>query len=329
MEQQDFHITGIGAGKVMLVGEAMALYTAEERGSLGQVRSFAASVAGAELNVAIGLKRMGAEAAFMTRLGRDPYADRILGFMERNHVDTHLVTRDSSHPTGSMLKSKYDGDDPKTFYFRKGSPASRITCDDVERLDFQGMGILHLTGIFPALSSSALEASRMLVRKARQSNVFISFDPNLRPSLWPDDRTMCEVTREFCSQADLVLPGVHEGERLFGVKSVEDMGQAFIDNGAGYAIVKDGARGCYGTDGGHGLYVPGFVLDHVVDTVGSGDGFAAGVLSSLLEGASAGRAMERGCAIGAMQTQSISDNEGLPTPRELAEFTGTHRRCAR
>ena len=68
------------------------------------------------------------------------------------------------------------------------------------------------------------------------------------------------------------------------------------------------------------LTVPGFQVDEIVDTVGAGDGFAAGVISALLEGQDVEQAVTRGCAIGAIQLTSRGDNEGLPTREQLDAF---------
>ena len=138
---------------------------------------------------------------------------------------------------------------------------------------------------------------------------------------------MKQTLLSLSAKADLVLPGISEGRHLFGLDNVRDIGQAFIDNGARYAVVKDGPDGAYATDGHDGVYVPGFQVDAVVDTVGAGDGFAAGVLSALLEGRRMAEALERGCAVGAMQTQVVSDNEGLPDKAQLNDFIAGHRRA--
>ena len=313
-------------GKVLLVGEPMTLFTACEEGPLSHVGRFEASVAGAELNVAIGLRRLGQHPLYATKLGDDPFGARISRFMEANDLDTSRVSVDDARPTGFMMKSKVSVGDPKTSYFRKGSAASTLGIDDVNALDLDGVSVLHLTGILPPLSDSCLEASKELVRVAREHGMFVSFDPNLRPALWRDAQTMRDTLRDLAAQSDLVLPGIGEGKELFGVESVEDIAQAFLDHGAKLVVVKDGARGAYASDGTTSSYIPGFVVDHVVDTVGCGDGFAAGVLSGLLEGLTVDAAVERGCALGAIQTQHVSDNEGLPTPKELAEFMATHRR---
>ncbi len=321
-------VEGVQAGKVLLVGEAMALFGAREEGDLSAVRDFAASTAGAELNVAVGLKRLGQEPVYMTRLGCDPFAERILGFMQANNLDVSKVCRDESRPTGFMLKSKVAHGDPVTFYRRAGSAASAISPADVEAIDWQEVSVLHVTGILPPLSKTALESSHALIDAARARGVFVSFDPNLRPALWPDADAMRTVLRELASHADLVLPGLAEGRELFGANTPESVAKAFLRNGAKMAVVKDGPRGALAATSEAMAYVPGFVVDHVVDTVGCGDGFAAGVLSALLEGRDLAEAAERGCALGAIQTQHESDNEGLPTLSDLEAFLTSHQRAA-
>lgn len=323
----DMVVSGVRPGKVLLVGESMGLFSAGEEGPCSEVGSFRASVAGAELNVAVGLERLGQHPVYMTRLGSDPIGDRIRCFMRQNGLDTSLVGTDASRSTGFMMKSKVERGDPKTYYFRKGSAASAISPSDIGSIDCAGISLMHMTGILPALSASTMEASEALMDMSRGNRIFISFDPNERPALWKSDGHMRRTLLSLCAKADLVLPGISEGRHLFGLDKVRDIGQAFIDNGARYAVVKDGPDGAYATDGHEGVYVPGFKVDAVVDTVGAGDGFAAGVLSALLEGRPLSEALERGCAIGAMQTQVVSDNEGLPTRAELDDFMARHERA--
>ena len=317
----------IRPGKVLLVGEAMGLFTAGEEGPCSQVGAFQASVAGAELNVALGLQRLGHHPLYATRLGSDILGQRIIHFMRENGLNTSLVKLDDRHSTGFMMKSKEHKGDPKTYYFRKESAASTIDRNFVRSLDITGASVLHLTGILPPLSPSCLEASDELIALSRKHNLFVSFDPNLRPALWDDKTTMRDTLRQLASHADLVLPGIAEGRELFGVDSVEETAQAFLDNGSTMVVVKDGPRGAYATNGRKACYIPGFVVNHVVDTVGCGDGFAAGVLSALLEDATLEAATERGCALGAIQTQHISDNEGLPTREKLDTFMTSHNRA--
>ncbi|MCI1984497.1 MAG: sugar kinase [Bifidobacteriaceae bacterium] len=325
----DFDVSGLRRGKVLLVGESMGLFAAGKEGPCSQVGAFSASVAGAELNVAIGLKRLGHTPMYVTRVGDDPLGERVRLFMEENHLETRLVSVDPSRHTGFMLKSKVTTGDPQTYYFRKGSAASAINAQNIFDIDLAEVSVLHLTGILPPLSSATMEATDSLVARAEFNKIFISFDPNLRPALWPSERRMHAVLKKLSGQADLVMPGIAEGEALFGYTNPEDIGKAFIGNGARYVVVKDGPRGAWATNGSRGLYVPGFVVNSIVDTVGAGDGFAAGLLSALLDGQHMSAALTQACAVGAMQTQSPSDNQGLPTPEELTDFENTHARARR
>lgn len=315
-----FVLDRITPGKVLLIGEPMGLFTASAEGSCGTVSTFEASVAGAELNVAIGLRRLGHEPVYMTRVGNDPFGDRILGFMRANDLNTSLVRVCDDLPTGFMLKSRVHEGDPQTYYFRRHSAASTISAQDVAAIDLNDVSMVHVTGILPALSDACLEATFALLARAHDRGMFISFDPNLRPSLWKDEQTMRSVLCRIASYCDLVLPGIGEGHTLFGTTGLEDTAQAFLDNGAQCVIVKDGPRGAYATDGTQCIYVPGCRVTHVVDTVGCGDGFAAGVISALLEGLDIQEATYRGCMLGAIQTQHISDNDGLPTRSQLHAF---------
>lgn len=314
-------------GAVLTVGEPMVLFTAEEVGNLRDVDEFNASIAGAELNVAVGLTRLGHPVTYMSRVGEDPFGDKVREFLHRQGIDDSALAVDPTRRTGFMFKSKVIHGDPATAYWRRGSAASAIGPSDADAVDWSKVRLLHLTGILPVLSDSAREATESFMDRACKESVFISFDPNLRPALWRSRDAMRETLCHLCSKADLVLPGLGEGRELFGASSVEEVGQAFISNGARYVVVKDGPRGAYATDGRRSVYVPAFVVAAVVDTVGAGDGFAVGLLSALLEGKSFAEAMERGCAIGAMQTQVVSDNEGLPMPADLRSFMLRHKRA--
>ncbi|MUH58897.1 sugar kinase [Bifidobacterium canis] len=304
----------------------MALFTACDTGDLSEVCRWEESVAGAELNVAIGLNRLGHDARYLCKVGRDPFGFRVLDVMRTEHLDTSMVTLDHSHHTGFMMKSKVTHGDPLTFYMRANSAASTLSSADVSQADWNGVTLMHLTGILPALSETTKDASQTLIDEARERGVFVSFDPNLRPALWPSRDQMRTTLLHLAAQADLVFPGIAEGRELFGADTEEDVAEAFLDNGAKTVIVKNGAQGALIANRNWMKHIAGFHVDSVVDTVGAGDGFAAGVLSALLEGRDLSEAVKRGCAIGAVQTQFVSDNAGLPNPAELKRFMSTHER---
>ena len=220
-----------------------------------------------------------------------------------------------------MFKSMVAEGDPSIFYFRRGSAASTLSAEDTAALDLSGCALVHMTGITPALSDSAREAVLALATRTRVSGVKLSFDPNLRLQLWPDTEKMAECLNGIAEQADIFLPGVKEAKILMGEDDPEKIAAWYIARGTKTVVVKLGAKGAYYASAcGESGYVPGFHVDRIVDTVGAGDGFAAGVLTALLEDMPLAEAVRRGCAIGAIQLLSKGDNDGLPSRRELERF---------
>jgi hypothetical protein len=113
----------------------------------------------------------------------------------------------------------------------------------------------------------------------------ISFDPNLRPTLWQSPETMRHWINTLATYADWVLPGMEEGVFLTGETTPEGVARFYRERGAKLVVVKLGPEGAYYDSDVAGTgRVPGVPVAQVVDTVGAGDGFAVGVISALLEG---------------------------------------------
>jgi len=322
-------MTELGPLDVLTVGEALGLLIAQQPGPLEAVSGFTRAAAGAELNVAVGLARLGLRVAYLSRLGNDSFGRHLRAFMQAEGIDTRLVATDPAHPTGFMLKAlATDGSDPATEYHRQGSAASHMGPGDLG--DDPGAGLagalakvrhLHLSGVFPAVSASARALVFQLARSARQAGCSISFDPNLRPSLWPGEADMRDTLNALAAQADWVLPGLAEGERLSGCRGAERVADFYLAQGAAWVVVKLGPAGaCYaGRDGSRGQ-VAGLTVRRVVDTVGAGDGFAAGLVSALLDGLPVADAVARANAIGARVVGFPGDSDGLPTRAELSAW---------
>ncbi len=302
----------------LTVGEPMALFMALQPGELAAVPDFRRVAAGAELNVATGLARLGLRTGYITRLGNDSFGGFLRGVLAHEGIDSRYVTADATHPTGFMLKTRTDdGSDPQIEYFRKGSAASHLGAADAPAGIFPARQ-LHLTGITPALSPSTRELAFLLARQARAAGASISFDPNLRPRLWPSPEAMAECINALAALSDTVLPGLAEGRQLTGRQTAEDIAAFYLERGAKQVIVKLGPEGAYYAQqvGASGI-APGLPVERVVDTVGAGDGFAVGVISGLLEGLGLAQAAARGNAIGARVVQFPGDADGLPTRAQL------------
>ncbi len=309
--------------RLMLIGEPLGLLIAESEGKLEAVENFSVAVAGAELNVAIALRRLGHSVSYMTKLGKDPFGTRVKNCLDNNKIETDLVSYSDTHVTGFMMKGSTNEGDPSIFYYRNGSAASTITCNDITSIDYDKFSYVHVTGIFPAISESCLNATRLLIQTARMRGKFITFDPNLRPQLWKNKNEMIATINELAVQSDIVMPGIQEARILTGYDNEKSAAEFYLNAGVKTVIVKLGALGAYTAQrNGTSFYTPGFALkkENIIDTVGAGDGFAGGVISALMEGLSLRESVSRGNAIGAIQLCFRGDNEGLPTREELESF---------
>ncbi|WP_285129226.1 sugar kinase [Leclercia adecarboxylata] len=306
---------------VITIGEAMAMFVATKSGELSAVDHFIKRVAGAELNVATGLARLGLKVGWVSRVGNDSFGQFVLDTLKKEGIETAGVTLDDRYPTGFQLKSKVtDGTDPIVEYFRKGSAASHLSVEDFNPIWFTAARHLHLSGVAAALSASSYALLDHAAGAMKAAGKTISFDPNLRPVLWKSEAEMVEKLNHLAFQADWVLPGVKEGQILTGEKTPEGIADFYLNRGVKAVILKTGADGAwFKTANGEQGAVAAVKVENVVDTVGAGDGFAVGVVSALLEGKTLHQAITRGNIIGSLAIQVQGDSEGLPTREQLGE----------
>ncbi len=312
-------MTAPTAFDVALFGEAMLLLVADRPGPIENAQAFHKRTAGAETNVAIGLSRLGLKVGWASRLGTDSMGRALLATMQAEGIDCSHVICDPAQRTGFQFKGRVtDGSDPPVEYHRKGSAASHMGPQDIDEPWLRSARHLHATGVFAAISDTSLQAALRSMEVMRAAGRTISFDTNLRPTLWSSTETMRHWINELAARADWVLPGIEEGLLLTGHDTPEGVARFYRERGAKLVVVKLGAAGAYYDSDVAGTgRVEGFPVKEVVDTVGAGDGFAAGVVSALLEGRSVSEAVRRGAWIGARAVQVLGDTEGLPTRAEL------------
>lgn len=309
------------AADVLAFGETMAMFRAEQAGDLAKATGYRRQLAGADSNVAIGLARLGLSVRWVSRVGRDSFGRFIRAALTAEGLDCQYLHVDEHRATGFQLKGRCDdGRDPTVEYFRRDSAASALSPADMPAICFEGLRHLHCTGIPAAISTSARRLCHHAIDQARAAGASVSFDPNLRPSLWASHTEMVREINALACKADWVLPGLDEGQALTGCDTADDIADFYLAQGVAEVIIKDGPRGASWHTRHRGHRVPGLTVDPVVDTVGAGDGFAAGFISARLEQLSPLEALARGNRIGARVVGFPGDSDGLPDRNQLAEY---------
>lgn len=306
---------------VITFGESMVLFSPGDKGPLRHIHTFSKSIAGAESNVAIALARLGHKVGWFSKLGNDEFG-RYIEFMIRGEgVDVSRTINDKDHPTGLLFKELFEHVNPNVYYYRKNSAASLLKPNNLDKEYIQSAKILHLTGITPAISQSAKETTLEAIKIAKAAGVKVSFDPNIRLKLWSLEEAK-ETILDICQQVDILFPGIEESEMLLGTSDTTEILETFHAMGISEIALKLGKKGCMVSDGSKSEYIKGYTVEHIEDSVGAGDGFAAGYLSSRLKGCSMAEAGEYANGVGAMATLVRGDSEGFPTYEQLLAFMG-------
>ncbi|MFJ9414315.1 sugar kinase [Streptomyces sp. NPDC101227] len=341
---------------VLTFGETMVALRGSGPLKLGG--TMAVSIAGAESNVAIGLSRLGHPVRWAGAVGDDEAGQLVLRTLRAEGVEVSTVSTDPDAPTGLILFEPRLPEVTRVHYYRAGSAGSRLREDAVERAFAAAPPrVLHLTGITPALSQTALSAARRALQLAWETGSLVCLDVNFRARLWTAEEAS-QVLREWVPSVDvliasddelpLCLPAGAAGRAAGTAGTAADTadtaagtagtaaGTADMGSGPGYdpaAAIAAQARLLLelgvgevvvklGADGATAFTGDGSLHRpaqpvRAVDAVGAGDAFVAGYLSALLDGADLAGRLTRAVTTGAFAVASPGDWEGAPTRSEL------------
>lgn len=270
---------------VLCVGETMAVLTPLKSQPLSEAEECLLGYGGAESNVAAHLADFGYRSGWASRLGQDPFGERILAGLAARGVDVSLVTLEGTAPTGVYFKDPDLGHGARALYYRAGSAASAMAPEDSGAWPLEQTGWIHTSGINAALSDSCSALTEHLLAQASVKGYKVSFDVNYRPALWGVVDAGPRLL-ELAGRATVVLVGLDEAETLWGCTTAEQV--SALLPGPRYLVIKDSASEAveFVREQGRAerIYrVPAHRVE-VVEPVGAGDAFAAGYLAGLLRG---------------------------------------------
>jgi 2-dehydro-3-deoxygluconokinase len=303
---------------VLTFGETMALASSVGTGPLAHTSTLALSIGGSESNVAIALRRLGTPVTWIGRAGQDSFGDCIERQLLAEQLAVELI-RDPDTPTGLMVKERRTATATRVWYYRAGSAGSRLSDRDIPNASIDAASLLHITGITPALSDSALGAVRYSVNRARKQGTPVSFDLNYRRALWSTDQAR-PVFRELISKADVVFAGPEEAAIAVGGCEPLELASRLGELGPAEVIIKLGARGCLAIIDGQLFKLPAVDV-RVIDSVGAGDGFVAGYIAERCAGEAPERRLRTAVTVGAFACTVAGDWEGMPRRNELDLLT--------
>jgi len=291
-------------------GESLSVFISSDTDSVMSATKFERVTAGAEVNVAVALARLGLKAQYFSRFGNDQLGSVMLADIEAEGVDVSLSKRVDSF-TGAMVRNPGKSAPVEISYLRKGSAASTIEPSDILDSYISSTRWLHATGITCAISESGAKTVKHALEKAAQLKVKSSFDLNIRRKLWSEDAAR-KVLEPLARDVELLIGGEDEYQVVFGKVDPKQILAEVNKRGCKIAVMTKGDQKMrFSIDGNYEEITPPKVV--AVDPVGSGDAFTGGVIAGLLSGMSAKSALEQGSICGALVASMFGDWTGIPT----------------
>jgi 2-dehydro-3-deoxygluconokinase len=292
-----------GSGpRVSTLGEAMLRLSVDAGDRLEDASVFEVHVAGAEANVAFALARVGVPVRWTSVLPTNPLGRRVATTLAAAGVDVSTVQWVDNARLGTYFVEFSPAPRPtQVVYDRQASAVARATVADFDWDEVLDATAFHTSGISLALSPGAREVARHALTEAGRRGLFVSFDVNYRRQLWSPDEAAAAI-REVAPAIDLLLCRAGDAEELFGITGqTAHVALALQDVlGIESVVVTNGSTGAAAAAEGSTMEQAAIEVQ-VVDRIGAGDAFAAGLLWGVLTEGSVKEGLERGVAMASLK----------------------------
>ena len=337
--------------RVVTFGEIMLRLKSPGHERLLQSSMFEATFGGAESNVAVALSQYGVNAAFVSALPANPIGDAAIGELRRVGVDTNLIRRSGDRIGIYYLEAGAAQRPSRVIYDRADSSIAVAKPSDFDwDTIFAGASWFHISGITPAISAAGAELALEATRQARAKRVTVSCDYNYRANLWKYGRKAPEVMRDLVKLVQVGIANEEDCQKSLGVASTSDATSGHLDTDAYRALAERvlaefpqlekqviTLRESKSAD--HNVWAAclhnrtefllsrRYDIPHIVDRVGSGDAFAAGMIYGLLTYDDDSRALEFATAAGCLKHSVPGDFNmiGLSEVERLVKGDGSGR----
>jgi 2-dehydro-3-deoxygluconokinase len=295
----------MAAGKVLSFGELLLRICPDGDGQWLDENKLPFYVGGAELNVATALALWGVPSAYLTALPENFISEQLMGYMQERKIDTSPVVMQGDRIGLYYLPKGKDLKNAGVIYDRAGSAYADLTPSTINwNAVFEGVSWFHFSAICPAINQNVADVCAEALQAASERNIFISLDLNYRAKLWKYGKDPVEVMPALAQSCDLIMGNVWAANKMLGMPLQEELvadiekekllqhatltSEAILQEFPKCKIVANTFRFDHGAKGIRyftTLYTQGelqvsqeYVVDQIVDKVGSGDCFMAGLI---------------------------------------------------
>jgi fructokinase len=262
---------------IISLGEALIDFIPLDKDNI----TYQKSPGGAPANVAVAVAKLGAKSSFLGKVGDDVLGHFMKDTLESHGVDTTEMSMTDQHRTGVVFVT-LDATGERNFSFYIDPSADRfLTKEDIKPAVFSSHRVLHF-GSISMISEPSKTATIEAVKQAKQNGLIVSYDPNLRLSLWPSEEQARKTILSMMAEADVVKISEEELKFLTGETDLEKGISQLASYEIPILLVTFGGEGSYIHLNGQTIHVPAMKVE-TVDTTGAGDAFVSGILYNLNE----------------------------------------------
>ncbi|MBA5778720.1 sugar kinase [Stappia sp. F7233] len=296
---------------LLCLGEAMIELNQRKAGG-----DYTQGFGGDTSNAAIAARRQGLSSGYVSAVGTDAFGDMLMDLWKAEGVSTETVAR-SGAPTGLYFVT-HGKDGHRFTYRRAGSPASLMQPQDLPAEALSACKALHFSAISQAISASACDATFTAVEIVKKAGGLISYDTNLRLSLWPLDRARA-VIHATVALADILLPGLDDARMLTGLTDAAEIAAFYLAMGPKIVAVTLGGDGVLIATPERMEHLPPHKM-RLVDATGAGDAFDGAFLAEYLASGDAFQAARHANAAAALSVTGLGAVAPLPYRKDVLAF---------
>ncbi len=292
--------------KIVTFGEIMLRLVPPGFQRFTQARSFEAVYGGGEANVAVSLANFGEDVEYVTRLPKNELGDACLMSLRGYGIRTEHIARGGERIGIYFLETGAAQRASKVIYDRANSSFATIQPGTIDwKSVFEEADWFHWTGITPAVSQGAAEVCREAIQAARETGITVSCDLNFRAKLWKWGKPAGEVMADLVGMCDVALGNEEDAEKVFGIKApeadvtagkveadhyrfvCEELAKKFPSLKTISITLRGSLSASHNTwsgvlwQGGKFFSAPTYDILPIVDRVGGGDAFMAGLIYGL------------------------------------------------
>ncbi|MFO7881268.1 MAG: carbohydrate kinase [Kosmotogaceae bacterium] len=313
--------------KILCFGDILIDFISKDRGkSVAKTNLFEKRAGGSIFNVAVGLSRLDNNVTFLAKVGDDEFGKYLKNVLEEENIDDSWTLQIPGLST-TLAFASVDSEGKPSFDFHKDKrEIAQVYIEDASQIPCEEFDLFHF-GSQTMLEKKTSETMEYLSKKMKEKNVFVTFDPNVRPSLIENKELFVDLVVSLIKNVDLLKLSDDDLQYLAGTRNFTSAKSTLEIDYDTIVVLTMGSKGAKLFYRGMELFEQGYSVD-VAETTGCGDSFMSALISGLLEydelrsldDESLSRILRRANASAAMVATRIGAAESMPYKEELEKF---------